>query len=99
MPDENKQASRKSDYKKKVSNELLKELMSVVDITDEQLNLLKQKNIVVGGERNRVARYMTIGDKKVYPTFSFKEVGDSNYTTEMTELKDKVNQLIDKYTN
>ena len=68
-------------------------------ITDEQLETLKKRNIVVGGERNRVARYMLVNDTKVYPTFSFKEVGDLDYTPEMTELKSKINQLIDEYSN
>ena len=74
------------------------ELLNSGVITEETLTSL-QKNGIVSTRTKRAERYI-MSDKGnwVIPVIYFRGLNGGGYSAEMTELKGKINELIDTYT-
>ena len=84
---------------KKISSSLLDRLTKTLQLSDDDIQRLRDEEIAVGGTRRGSARYFPMEDgSKVTPSFSFKGIGDNKPTSEMKKLRTEVDGLISKYT-
>ena len=84
---------------KKISSLLLDQLSQTLNLSDEDIQKLRDEEIAVGGTRRSSARYFPMEDgSKVNPSFSFKGIGKNKPTPEMKKLRTEVDGLISNYT-
>ena len=84
---------------KKISSSLLDRLTKTLQLSDDDIQRLRDEEIAVGGTRRGSARYFPMEDgSKVTPSFSFKGIGENKPTPEMRELRTEVDELISNYT-
>ena len=84
---------------KKISSLLLDQLSQTLNLSDEDIQKLRDEEIAVGGTRRSSARYFPMEDgSKVTPSFSFKGIGENKPTPEMKKLRTEVDGLISNYT-
>ena len=74
------------------------ELLDKGVITKETLADMQEKGLVSTRSKSAERYIQSSNGSWVTPIFYFRGLGDGKYTQEMTELRTKVNEVIEKYT-